>query len=110
VLIVCRLYSAALSGLHIRIHIDNTIAVAAVNKGTAKGRTGPLMMRYIREIFWLSATHNFGLLASIFRATKANLLSDALSRGDFSTFSTTLQDWKLGNRLVLRSDNSLSHI
>lgn len=37
VLLLCRLYSTALSGQHIRLHIDNTIVVSVINKGTAKG-------------------------------------------------------------------------
>jgi hypothetical protein len=60
VFILCRLFSAVLRGLHIRLHIDNTIVVAVINKGTAKGTSGPRMMEYVRHIFWLSARHNFG--------------------------------------------------
>jgi hypothetical protein len=61
VLILCRLFSAALRGLDIRLHIDNTIVVAVINKGTAKGTSGPRMMENVRHIFWLSARHNFRL-------------------------------------------------
>jgi hypothetical protein len=81
VLLLCRLFSAALRGLHIRLHIDNTIVVAIINKGTAKGATGPRMMEYVCHIFWLSARHNFRL-TSIYITSKNNSLADALSRGD----------------------------
>jgi hypothetical protein len=56
VLILCRLFPNSLSGRHIRLFIDNTIivadsVVAAVNKGTAKGLTGPQTMVFLREIY-----------------------------------------------------------
>ena len=102
VLILCRLYSTALRGLHARIYIDNTIVVAAVAKGTAKGRTGPQMMIFLRELFWLSATHNFRL-TSQYIATKSNTLADALSRGDFASFQAAFTDWKCGRHLSLRT-------
>jgi hypothetical protein len=64
ILILCRLFLAALRGLHIRLHIDNTIVVAVINKGTAKGTSGPRMMEYVRHIFWLSARHKFRLTST----------------------------------------------
>lgn len=91
VLLLCRLFPDSLRGHHIRLFIHNTIVVAAVNKGTAKGLTGPHMMVYLREIFWLSATHNFRL-TSQYITSKSNTLSDSLSRGDFETFQMTLSD------------------
>lgn len=102
VLILCRLFPSSLSGRHIRLFIDNTIVVAAVNKGTAKGLTGPQMMVFLREISWLSAIHNFRL-TSQYIPSKSNTLSDSLSRGDFETFQTTLLDWKLGRHQHLVS-------
>lgn len=100
VLILCRLFSAALEGLYVRLHIDNTIVVAVINKGTAKGATGPRMMEYVREIFWLSARHNFRL-TSTYISSADNSLADALSRGDYSRFSVLLNDWKNGTHLKL---------
>jgi hypothetical protein len=102
VLILCRLFSAALRGLHIRLHIDNTIVVAVINKGTAKGTSGPRMMEYVRHIFWLSARHNFRL-TSTYITSKNNSLADALSRGDLPRFSTLLTEWKLGRHSALKS-------
>jgi hypothetical protein len=101
VLLVCRLYSAALRGQHIRIYIANSIIVAAVNTGTAKGQTGTSMMQYLREMFWLSARHNFRLTTE-YIPSRANTLSDSLSRGDFDTFSSALLDWQAGRHLNLR--------
>jgi hypothetical protein len=102
VLIVCCLYSAALRGQHLHNYIDITVVVSAVNTGTAKGQTGALMMGYLREIFWLSAVHNFRL-TSEYIPSKSNTLADALSRGDFATFSSALLEWKAGRHLNLRS-------
>lgn len=102
VVILCRLFSTALRGLHIRLHIDNTIVVSVVNKGTAKGTTGPRMMQYVHDIFWLSARYNFRL-TSTYIATKANSLADSLSRGDLPRFQLLLADWRLGRHLQLRS-------
>jgi hypothetical protein len=102
VLLVARLYSTALRGQHVRIHIDNTIVVSAVNTRTARDRTGPAMMIYLRELFWLSANHNFRL-TSTYINTKNNVLSDSLSRGDFLAFSSTLAAWKEGRHTLLRS-------
>jgi hypothetical protein len=93
VLILCRLFSAALRGLHLRFHIDNTIVVAVIN--TAKGTSGPRMMEYVRHIFWLSVRHNFRL-TSVYITSKNNSLADALSRGDLPRFSTLLTEWKSG--------------
>jgi hypothetical protein len=85
----------------VRLHIDNTLVVAAVNKGTAKGATGPQMMDFIRKIFWLSATHNFRLTSQYIN-TKSNLLADSLSRGDFGTFHSHFWAWRSGRHLLLR--------
>ena len=103
VLILCRLFSAALRGLFVRLHIDNTVVVAVINKGTAKGTTGPRMMQFVREIFWLSAYHNFRL-TSTYISSANNSLADALSRNDYARFSVLLDDWKNGRHLLLKSD------
>jgi hypothetical protein len=101
VLLLGCLFPDSLRGRHIRLFIDNTIVVAAVKKGTAKGLTGPQMMVFLHEIFWLSATHNFRL-TSQYIPSKSDTLSDALSRGDFETFQLTLSNWKRGRHVNLR--------
>ena len=102
VLLLCRLYPTALSGLYVRLHIDNTIVVSVINKGTAKGVTGPRMMEYVRDIFWLSACHNFRL-TSTYISSADNSLADALSRNDYPRFLCLLHDWKSGTHLALKS-------
>lgn len=101
VLMLCRLFSAALAGLYVRLHIDNTVVVAVINKGTAKGATGTRMMQYVREIFWLSAHHNFRL-TSTYISSANNSLADALSRNDHIRFSQLLCDWKHGRHHQLK--------
>jgi hypothetical protein len=93
VLVMCRLYPAALSGRHVQIFVDNIVAVAVINKGTARGLNGPRMMEFVREWFWLSAIHNFQLTAQYIN-TQSNVLADTLSRGDFDAFRTHFDRWK----------------
>jgi hypothetical protein len=66
------------------------IVVSAVNKGTSKGEYGPLIMQYLRSLFWLSACHDFRLTAR-YISSKNNVLSDALSRNDWPLFHTSLR-------------------
>jgi hypothetical protein len=47
VLILCRLFLVALWGLHIRLHIDNTIVVAVINKGTVKLGVAALVLKHV---------------------------------------------------------------
>ena len=44
----------------VRLACDNTAAVAILNKGTTKL---PLMMKFLRGLFWLSASYNFRIKA-----------------------------------------------
>lgn len=89
-LIACRTWPMALRGLFLCCRIDNQIVVSAVNKGTAKGEFGPLMMQYLRELFLLSASFDFRLTARYITSSD-NALSDALSRNDWPTFRAGLR-------------------
>ncbi|XP_057312267.1 uncharacterized protein LOC130653768 [Hydractinia symbiolongicarpus] len=42
----------------VHVYCDNTAAVSMLNKGTTRN---PLMMKFLRQLFWLSATYNFRL-------------------------------------------------
>jgi hypothetical protein len=86
---------AALSGLRLGIFIDNTTVVSVINKAFARGVSGPLMMQYVCELFWLSATHNFRLTAQYIH-TKSNVLADTLSRGDFASFTNRSKRLEVG--------------
>ena len=60
----------------IHVYCDNTAAVAMLNKGTTRD---PIMMVYLRQLFWLSATFNFRL--KVFHVPGAdNVVADHISR------------------------------
>ena len=61
---------------HVIIHSDNEAAVHIINKGTT---SHPLIMGYLRQLFWLSAVYNFRFTASYIPG-KQNLIADAVSR------------------------------
>lgn len=58
---------------------DNTTTVSAINKGSS---ASPIIMRMLRSLFWLSATHNFHLTA-VHVPGVLNDLADAGSRLNF---------------------------
>ncbi|XP_057307364.1 uncharacterized protein LOC130645393 [Hydractinia symbiolongicarpus] len=60
----------------IHVFCDNTAAVAVLNKGTTHH---PVMMNYLRQLFWLLATFNFRLKA-FHVAGAQNVLADDISR------------------------------
>ena len=61
---------------HVIIHSDNEAAVHIINKGTT---SHPLIMGYLRQLFWLSAVYNFRFTARYIPG-KQNLIADAVSR------------------------------
>lgn len=64
---------------HVVISCDNSTAVAAVNKGSSKS---PVIMRMLRDLFWISAKFNFHLTAKYIPGF-TNVLADAASRAQF---------------------------
>lgn len=58
------------------IHSDNQAAVQIINKGTTRNA---ILMHELRQLFWLSATHNFHITARYVPGTQ-NDLADAISR------------------------------
>ena len=60
---------------HVIIQSDNTTAVSIINKGTTGN---PIIMRYLREIFWLSAVYNFRITAKYLPGCM-NYIVDAIS-------------------------------
>lgn len=60
----------------VHVFCDNTAAVAMLNKGTTKN---PIMMYFLRRLFWLSATFNFRL--KVFHVAGINnVTADHVSR------------------------------
>ena len=60
----------------VQFFTDNMTARACLNKGTSRNDA---IMPYLRELFWLSAVHNFHISAEYVRG-KANDIPDAISR------------------------------
>ncbi|CAG2193184.1 unnamed protein product [Mytilus edulis] len=58
------------------IFCDNSSTVSCINKCTSKNK---LLMTFLRELFWLSASYNFHLVA-IHLPGKDNDMADAVSR------------------------------
>lgn len=58
------------------IHSDNQAAVQIINKGTTANGN---IMRELRQLFWLSALHNFHIKA-VYLEGKRNILADSISR------------------------------
>ena len=75
------------------VYCDNTAAVAMINKGSTRN---PAMMKYLRHLFWLSATYNFRIRA-VHIAGKLNITADHVSRlheaSHFLSFMNILQQF-----------------
>ena len=61
---------------HVIVHCDNQAAVAMINKGTT---ANPIIMSWLRHLFWLSAIHNFRLTA-VYVPGIDNIRADRISR------------------------------
>ena len=61
---------------HIVVYTDNTATMFMINKGSTRNSVA---MSWLRQLFWLSATHNFQLTAKFIKG-KDNVTSDFLSR------------------------------
>ena len=61
---------------HITIHSDNQVAVSIINKGSTKN---PIIMYYLRRLFWLCAIFNFRITAKYIEGEN-NVIADAISR------------------------------
>ena len=57
------------------IECDNQPAVAMINKGSTKN---PVVMAWLRDLFWLSAVYNFRIQA-VYVPGKYNIISDSIS-------------------------------
>ena len=61
---------------HVLVMSDTSTTVAGVNRGSSRS---PVIMKYLRYMFWLSAVYNFRLTAMHIPGTD-NVLADKLSR------------------------------
>lgn len=94
VLMAVRLFPEAFRDRHLRVRSDNTQTVAAINKGTCRGRESKVhMMCILRELFAQSVRLNFRLTASHLPGFQ-NALANALSRGQYDRFALLLRQWQ----------------
>ncbi|CAG2187341.1 unnamed protein product [Mytilus edulis] len=63
-------------GKRIIVYCDNAATVSCINKCTSKNA---ILMSFLRELFWLSATYNFHIIAKHVPG-KENVLADHISR------------------------------
>ena len=76
ILLAARRWGPIWSNSVVTVYTDNTTAKAAINKATSSNK---MVMTAIRELFWLSVTYNFQLVA-VYVPGKLNTLADAISR------------------------------
>ena len=94
VLCAARRWGKLWQGQHILVRSDNLATVASINKSTSRS---PEMMSLIRELFWLSVSHDFRLTAR-FIPGKLNVLADRISR--LVEPKAALDAWNLLNYLT----------
>jgi hypothetical protein len=78
------------------VRTDNTVVEAAINSGASRA-VDPLMMRFVRELFWASVRLNFRIVAS-YISTFDNGLADALSRQQWPRFFELRSAWAAQQR------------
>ena len=71
-----RRWGPQLANYHVIIHCDNQAAVAMINKGTT---ANPIVMSWLRHLFWLSAIHN-SCLTAVYVPGIDNICADRISR------------------------------
>lgn len=82
ILTAAKTWASQWSNHRVIIFCDNTTTVACLNKGSSSSST---IMKILRKLFWLSATHNFRISAIDIPGTK-NILADMLSRYQLTKF------------------------
>ena len=60
VLLAAQKWSSSWQNQHVVVHSDNTQTISFINKGTCHN---VIAMEWLRDLFWLSATHNFHITA-----------------------------------------------
>ena len=69
-------WSSLWANKQVIIHSDNQTAVTIINKGTTRN---PIVMFYLRRLFWYSAIFNFRITAK-YIPDNENTIADAISR------------------------------
>ena len=72
---ICR-WSSKWTNKRVVVHCDNQAAVSILNKGSSRN---PLVMEYLRQVFWFPAMYNFRIQA-VYHPGSENYMADAISR------------------------------
>lgn len=108
VLLALRRWGPQLSHKWIVIYTDNTVTKCWLNKGTSRSER---TMVWLREIFWLSAVHNFRITSRYIQTTE-NTTADTLSRlhnhRSADHFLSILHSGSITNNFTNLSSTSLS--
>ncbi|MEW8548538.1 MAG: reverse transcriptase domain-containing protein [Candidatus Thiodiazotropha sp.] len=76
VVLAAQRWAPAWQNKRVIIYSDNSVTVASINKGTSRNS---VVMRCLRNLFWLSATNNFHLTARYIPGIQ-NVAADSASR------------------------------
>ena len=91
--IAARRWAPAWANSSVTVFTDNTTACAIINKGTCRN---PLVMSFLRALFWMAAINNFSIHAVYMRGP-SNILADSISRlhehGQFMRLEFLLWEW-----------------
>ena len=95
---------------HVIIHSDSQAAVGIINKGSTKN---PLIMGFLRGLFWLSAIYNFRITTCYIKGVH-NVIADAISRMLMPIASYLLQAYSFistcTHHIAALSQNLLLHM
>ena len=89
-LLAARKWGELWRGKVVLIQCDNTSAVAAFQKGSSPNEK---VMKWLRELFWLSAKGGFEVKAMHIEG-RNNVLADLLSRGRMEEFKEKREKWR----------------
>ena len=109
VVIAARCWGHLWANSKIMIHTDSDCAKFIIRNGTTKH---PLVMEYLRELFWIASTYNFDICTSFIKGSD-NILADTISRlnevGRFTQLQSLLWQFFHVNLNVLQLRFHLSH-
>ena len=76
IFLAARRWASLWANHHVIVKCDNQAAVAMINKGTT---ANPIVMTWLRDLFWMSAIHNFRITA-VYIPGVDNIRADRISR------------------------------
>ena len=76
VVLAARRWQTSWANSTVTVFTDNITAKSIINKGACRH---PLVMDYLRELFWIAATNNFSIKCVYIRGP-SNILADCISR------------------------------